>query len=396
MKRGNLKLDLSGFDDYKLEDKPSPLLERSISQPQLSPTSERMLSSPKLSPKLLPKLKRFVPKIKLNININNDDDDIKPRIVKNKFKASPNLRRDSEIQRQSEADELLKTLNTLSPEVNNLKKYEKIDKSLASGAFGIVSFYYKKDTPNDKLYIIKKISYIKGKDGDKYNDEEIIGMYNRLINEILSLQRLEKENCKDENKVELCFIETFSDNESVYIVTQFKNDTTSLDEYLKTGKFNIMQVICYIFILLGKLKILHLSSIVHNDIKPANILVQYNDKNQILDLSYIDYGESCLCDKSDKCNTNGTTKYHLELVLAITDRKCNLTYYSDIYSLGITINEMMSRSDITDDQLTTFVKDKMLDENMYTNKYNIEFLDNLIKDFSEIFKEKLQECSKKQ
>jgi hypothetical protein len=397
MKRGNIKLDLSGVDNYKSKLEPS--LERSESLQQLSPSLERMLSSPRLSPKLsprLPKLKRALPKISLNIK--PKEDDTIPRIDKLKFQPTFDL---TQSQRRVSKDtliedtRLLSVLKGLSPEVNNLEKYEKIDRPLASGAFGVVKFYRKKDNPNDKLYIIKRISYIRGQDGE-YNDDERLGMYKRLINEILTLKRLENENCKDENKVDLCFIETFSDTTNIYIVTQFKNDTTSLDEYMKTNTFNIMQIICYISILLGKLKILHGSNIVHNDIKPANILVQYNDKNQIVDLSYIDYGETCLCDKSEKCNTSGTSKYHPGggNVLFYTNRECNLTYYNDIYSLGIIINDMMSESNIKDDQLTTFVKNKLLNEEMYNNEYNIDFLNNLIKDFSKIFTDKLKECKK--
>jgi hypothetical protein len=419
MKRGNIKLDLSGLDNYKSKLEPS--LERTFNEDvvrrqgseslqQLSPSLERMLSSPKLSPKLsprLPKLKRVTPKISLNIK--PKEDDRTPRIDKLKFKPTLEL---TQSQRRVSKDtliedaRLLSVLKGLSPEVNNLEKYEKIDRPLASGAFGVVNFYRKKDNPNDKLYIIKRISYIRGQDGE-YNDDEKLGMYKRLINEILTLKRLENENCKDENKVDLCFIETFSDNTNIYIVTQFKNDTTSLDEYMKTNTFNIMQIICYISILLGKLKILHGSNIVHNDIKPANILVQYNDKNQIVDLSYIDYGETCLCDESEKCNTSGTSKYHPGggNVLFYTNRECNLTYYNDIYSLGIIINEMIplptmsldskvSESNIKDDQLTKFVKDKMLNEKMYDSEYNINFLNNLIKDFSKIFTDKLKECKK--
>jgi hypothetical protein len=419
MKRGNIKLDLSGLDNYKSKREPS--LERTFNEDvvrrqgsesiqQLSSSLESMLSSPKLSPKLsprLPKLKRVTPKISLNIK--PKEDDRTPRIDKLKFKPTLEL---TQSQRRVSKDtliedaRLLSVLKGLSPEVNNLEKYEKIDRPLASGAFGVVNFYRKKDNPNDKLYIIKRISYIRGQDGE-YNDDEKLGMYKRLINEILTLKRLENENCKDENKVDLCFIETFSDNTNIYIVTQFKNDTTSLDEYMKTNTFNIMQIICYISILLGKLKILHGSNIVHNDIKPANILVQYNDKNQIVDLSYIDYGETCLCDESEKCNTSGTSKYHPGggNVLFYTNRECNLTYYNDIYSLGIIINDMIplptmsldskvSESNIKDDQLTTFVKDKMLDEKMYNNEYNIDFLNNLIKDFSKIFTDKLKECKK--
>jgi hypothetical protein len=403
MQRGNIKLDLSGMQERSISSpKLSPSLERSTSFQQLSPSLELMLSSPKLSPKLS-KLKRATPK--LSLDIKPKEDDTKPRIDKLKFKPTLDLtqRRVSE-DKQIEARILLDELKKLSPEVKNLEKYQKIDKPLVSGAFGVVNFYSKKDSkkdnPNDKLYIIKRISYIRGPNGEYKEVEEKIGAYNRLINEILSLKRLENENCKGENKVDLCFIETFSDNENIYIVTQFKNDTTSLDEYMKNKdfkeiyKFTIMQIICYISILLGKLKILQLSSIVHNDIKPANILVQYNDKNQIIDLSYIDYGETCLCDKSNTCNTSGTIHYHHPDTILITAGQCNLSYYNDIYSLGITINEMMSKSGIVDDQLTTFVKNKMLNEEMYNNKYNIEFLDNLIKDFSEIFTDKLKECKK--
>lgn len=375
MKRGNLKLDLSGFDNEFIESKRKPSLAResSMSSPDLSPGLERMLSSPKL--------KRAVPKLKLDISSSESKDikDTKPR----KFKPILDLskikieRRGSEDLEKEKVDKLFEKLKSLAPEGDVFEKYIKVDKKLAAGMYGVVGFYYKKDNSNDKMYIVKAISYKRGHDVSYDNNSIKKEVYTKLINEILSLKKVQESNCSDTNNVDLCFIEAFRDDENIYIVTRFKNDTMSLQKYIEDKTFTSSQIKSYLLVLLNKLKMLHLLDIVHNDIKPANILVQYNT-NGILDLSYIDYGETCLCKESDECTTSGSVYYHPENVLYITKQQCNLTYYSDIYSLGVLTKEMLKKSNIKDDALTKFIDKDMLDEDMYDNVYSIDFLNKLI------------------
>lgn len=382
MKRGNLKLDLSRFDGEKsesnidlseLEGRISKL-ERVSSLPKLSPKLERTLVSPKLSPKLssdlLPKLKRAP--VKLKLNLNQTDKESTPRTDMfdlSKFKKEKRTSADIELEK---VDKLFETLKSLAPIGNINDNYIKIDRELASGAFGVVNFYYKRDDLTEKMYIVKRISYLKG---DKKET------YERLINEILALKKVQENNCKDTNLIDLCFIEVFRDDKDIYIVTQFKNETESLQSYMKTHTFTSKQIANYLFILLNKLKIIHLLNIVHNDVKPGNILVQYN-KDGIVDLSYIDYGESCLCDNNNKCTTFGTLKYKPAEYAVITRGECNLTFYNDIYSLGIIINELLQISNVKNDMLEIFIKTYMTNEDMYDNEYTIGYLNNLIDKFS--------------
>jgi hypothetical protein len=372
----------------KLESK----LERKESFPRISlgsPKLERALSSPKLEGKLEKlegKLKRAAPKLKLDLKPKDDDsDDLKPRKLKNKFKPTIDLsafnterRRSSENLEKGKVYQLFEKLKSLAPEDNLDDKYIKIDKKLASGMYGVVGFYYKKNSPIDKMYIVKAISYKKGFDVSYDNDSIKIEVYNKLINEIVSLKRMQENNCKETNFVDLCFIEVFRDDENIYIVTRFKNDTISLQKYIEQNTLTFKQIYDILLVLLNKLKIIHSLNIVHNDIKPANILVQYN-KNGIVDLSYIDYGETCLCDESDICLTSGSVYYHPENVLYITRQLCNLTYYNDIYSLGITVNELLDKSKIQNDAFVKIINENMLNQDMYDKPYTIDFLNNLIK-----------------
>ena len=380
----------------------SPKLERKESFPRISlgsPKLERALSSPKLEGKLEKlegKLKRAPMKLKLDLKSRDDDDETetetKPIKLKNKFKPTIDLsrfnteRRSSENLEKGKVYQLFKKLKSLAPEGNVNDNYIKVNKKLASGAYGVVGFYYKKDNSTDKMYIVKAISYKKGVDGLYDNNSVKIEVYNKLINEIMSLKMVQENNCKNTNLVDLCFIEAFSDDENIYIVTQFKSDTTSLENYIEKNTFTLEQIYDILLVLLNKLKIIHSLNIVHNDIKPANILVQYSDNdsdndsdNAILDLSYIDYGETCLCSESDMCPTSGTIDYHPEQVLLVTQQLCNLTYYNDIYSLGITMTKLLKKSNIQDNNFINFIKENMLNLDMYDNEYTIDFLNKLIK-----------------
>lgn len=384
MKRSDININIPKLERVSSSPKLSPKLERAFSSPKLSPRMERVLSSPKLEGKL----KRSPPKLNLDLKKtynDNDSSDLKPLKLKNKFKPMIDLnkfnteRRSSENLEMGKVYQLFEKLKSLAPEGNVNDNYTKINKKLASGAYGVVGFYYKVNftNENDKMYIVKAISYKKGLDVLYDNNSIKIEVYNKLINEIMSLKMVQENNCKNTNLVDLCFVEAFSDYENIYIVTQFKNDTTSLENYITKNTFTLEQITTILLVLLNKLKIIHSLNIVHNDIKPANILVQYSD-NGILDLSYIDYGETCLCNESDMCPTSGTIDFHPEQVLLITRQKCNLTYYNDIYSLGITIQKLLEKSNIQNNNFINFIKENMLNLDMYDNEYTIDFLNKLI------------------
>jgi serine/threonine protein kinase len=339
--------------------------------------------------------------MKLNIDLKSKVDYEPKRQLSSKSKFKPSLdltsfkstRRYSEEVEKEKVDKLFEKLKSIAPEGDVYDKYMKIEKKLASGMYGVVGFYYKKDSSTDKMYIVKAISYKRGHDVSYDNSSIKIEVYNKLINEILSLKEVQENNCKETNLVDLCFIEAFRDDENIYIVTQFKNDTTSLQKFIEENTFSIKQIVTYILILLNKLKTIHSLNIAHNDVKPANILVQY-DNNGIIDLSYIDYGESCLCNNSDICTTSGSVYYHPENVLYTTKQKCNLTYYNDIYSLGIITRELLKKSKIKNDILERFVDEHMLNEDMYDTTYTIGYLNDLINKFSLILNKIINETSK--
>ena len=259
--------------------------------------------------------------------------------------------------------------------------YIKIQKELASGAFGIVNFYYLKENP-DKLYIIKKISYKRHKKEGEFNiPEKKIDAYTRLINEIKSLKKTSKNNCEIDNPVDLCYIESLMDDENVYIVTKFKNDTIGLDQILNNKNIIMTfdMVKKNVLILLKKLKIIHDLNIIHNDIKPANILVQYKD-DKILDLSIIDYGESCFCDDDQTCIHSGTVQYQPPDITKYAKNECSLSFYNDIYSLGVVILEILENYNVKNTVFEDFINNRMVELDMYKNSYNVEFLTKIIKD----------------
>ena len=173
----------------------------------------------------------------------------------------------------------------------------------------------------------------------------------------------------------------YSDDKNIYIITQFKNDTMSLNELLenKDFKLSLNEIIKIIIILLKKLEILHNLNIVHNDIKPSNILVQYKN-HKILDLSIIDYGESCFCDDDQTCIHSGTVQYQPPDITKYAKNECSLSFYNDIYSLGVVILEILENYNVKNTVFEDFINNRMVELDMYKNSYNVEFLTKIIKD----------------
>ena len=179
MNKQKLKLEIPKY----LEDSDSeyePRKKLSQLSPRTKPTLD--LSSLKISSPKEQKKERIKP-IKLFIKKEDDDSD----------------KENEEISKEileKKANDLLLKLTKLTKFGNPDTDYIKIQKELASGAFGIVNFYYLKENP-DKLYIIKKISYKRHKKEGEFNiPEKKIDAYTRLINEIKSLKKTSKNNCE--------------------------------------------------------------------------------------------------------------------------------------------------------------------------------------------------------
>jgi serine/threonine protein kinase len=238
---------------------------------------------------------------------------------------------------------------------NKSEEYE-IDKIIGRGTYG-TTYIVKK---NDVKYIMKKISLSKSKIPD-------------ILLEVNALKKISKHNnCElnNLNKSSLCLIDDFIDykTQEYVIIMNYLNNAVTLSTLLNRNKelnksMKLEDVIFVMSRLISQLDNLHSSGIVHNDVKPDNIIIQYVNE-QIKNVLFIDFGVSCL----KVCRPSGTILYlapelfriisHTpENVLKIKEKllndpntqeegktiPINKNDYmkTDVYSLGIVFYEML-------------------------------------------------------
>jgi serine/threonine protein kinase len=175
------------------------------------------------------------------------------------------------------------------------QEYE-IIKFLGKGAYGS-TYIVKKD---DIKYVMKKISLTKSKIPD-------------ILLEVQALKKISKyNNCSNEkNLSSLCLIDDFVDyqNNEYVIVTNYLDNAITLSSLLNRYKesnsqMSLDDIIFIMSRLISQLDKLHNYGVVHNDIKPDNIIIQYVD-NKIKNVLFIDFGVSCI----KICRPSGTILY---------------------------------------------------------------------------------------
>jgi len=135
-------------------------------------------------------------------------------------------------------------------------------------------------------------------------------------------------------------------------ITKYKNDGIYLLSEL--GEYNLHDLIYkyrlpyshlkrMMYQILVGLNYLHQNKIMHCDIKPGNILCEY-DENFSPNVKIIDCGFSCTYFKHDKKLLPISTNPYVPPEVQQNDYKYNFT--SDVWSLGCTFYEMIARDDL--------------------------------------------------
>ena len=222
-----------------------------------------------------------------------------------------------------------------------------IIKKIGEGGNGIVYLVMKnKDDNKGKKFIMKKIHY---KGIEQFTEVAMFSHFKLRCNGLLTMDDFFFVQDQDEDR-QIYYL---------YILIDYIEDVVDLeifhrDIYIKKMSKNYLKQFYKIFLDISTcIKCLHDINIIHLDIKPANILVKYDDKNDYNTyMSYlIDYGLSCFLeiekDSSDaeienSCSFIKDSFKNIEYLFFAPEiyeifNKIPVGTHSDIYSLGITM-----------------------------------------------------------
>lgn len=251
---------------------------------------------------------------------------------------------------------------------NVFKTIHKLDKN--EYAIKIVPVY---NDMNESKYI-KEVELI-----SKLDNPNIVRYYNSWTDDILPFDSQKMDLDEDsEYSSSLKLIEPFKINKFLFIqmelcidnLNNYITNRTNID-YIKS--LDIFKNIC-----LG-INYIHKKNIIHRDIKPSNIMF---DKNGMVKIG--DFGMSIKLDKDIKFikteNNYGTYNYLAPEVI----KNKEYSIYSDVYSLGIILYELLSIFDtfMERQKKIDFLKEKFIVDDDFREKFIKEskFIDILIKE----------------
>jgi serine/threonine protein kinase len=125
-------------------------------------------------------------------------------------------------------------------------------------------------------------------------------------------------------------------------VTNYLENAKSLREIIKIrhGRCSLNEILFIMGRLISQMYTMHNAGLVHGDIKPDNIIVEYTD-NTIRNIIFIDLGLSCT---EEICNVGGTINYMAPEIFKNIGKKIKNEDYkkADIFSLGLVFYEIIN------------------------------------------------------
>ncbi len=159
----------------------------------------------------------------------------------------------------------------------------------------------------------------------------------------------------------------FEENNSIYLVIEYVKGKT-LKEYYEKSK-NLAHTMDIFGEILEGIEYLHKKNVVHRDIKPDNIIVNY-EKNKKLKVKIIDFGSACKLDEKDD-DFIRVTKGFSPIEMYGTESKQG--FETDIYSTFATLYFMIEGEKLKS------APDRVFEPEVFFNKNIDESLKNLIK-----------------
>ena len=308
-----------------------------------------------------------------NLNSNNMGNDI--NLKKNKLKKLLNIKKNN----NANQDDIFiydenKPITLTQEELEiygdrNMKGYSKV-RILGKGGYGVVWLCKKIDfneneENNNMDYAVKQTSK---KNAPAHNKEDVLQIAKNEIDILIKLN--EKENENDNKRCELIpkIYETYEDNNDVWF--SFEKGGLSLSTltfnikgifekgerlyHIQKGEFllllfkNIKQFKLLLRKILEGIDYINKKGIIHSDIKPENILVQYTKNSDILEISSIkivDYGSAFYTSNQSPLISN-TPEYLCPEIMTNNKefiKELNMGNYVnaiDIWSTGISILEL--------------------------------------------------------
>jgi serine/threonine-protein kinase len=211
------------------------------------------------------------------------------------------------------------TVEPLIKETKSLigNKYELL-REIGRGGMGIVYEAINKE-------ISKKVAIKKMKDELAINPRE----KERFINEARRVAELHHPNIVD-------IYDMFEEKGNIYLVFEYVDGDT-VEKMLNTkGKFNLKEVVEIILSVCNALEYAHNKKIIHRDIKPSNIMVTKENFVKVMDFGIAREAKDTMSRLTGK-DTSGTLLY-----MSPEQHLGNYDFRSDIYSLGVTMYEMLT------------------------------------------------------
>jgi len=201
---------------------------------------------------------------------------------------------------------------------STLDRYE-LTREIGRGGMGIV--YEAKNKPLNKKVAIKKM-----KEEIKIRPREKA----RFLSEATTVAELHHPNIVD-------IYDIIEDKEDIYLVFEYIDGKTVEKIVDEKGKFALKETVRIIDKVCDALKYSHEHRVVHRDLKPSNIMISKDGYVKVMDFGIAREAKDTISSVSGQKETSGTLAY-----MAPEQHIGSYNTGSDIYSLGVTLYEMLT------------------------------------------------------